>query len=158
MNIMVDNRQDKFETSEIEGLIRKVIEKTLEIECMRENFQVSVILVDDIQIQEINKEYREIDSPTDVLSFPLLEGGELEKNASSLDIDTGEIVLGDIAISLERAEEQSRDYGHSMEREISYLTVHGMLHLLGFDHEEDDDRKVMREKEESVLNFLCISR
>ena len=115
--------------------------------------EVSVTLTDNVYIHELNKKYRGIDRPTDVLSFALNEGDEPEV------FDGPEVnVLGDIIISVERAEEQASEYGHSVEREIAFLTVHGMLHLLGYDHMEEEDRKEMRQEEDFVMEKLGITR
>lgn len=159
---MIDNRQQNHETHEIEKLIELVVEKVLEYEKIMKNCQVSVILVDNDAIGEINNIYRKIDSPTDVLSFPMHDfQGDYDIDIhgyEDVDIDTGELILGDIAISLEKAYEQSKEYGHSFNREVAYLTVHGMLHLLGYDHEEEEDKKIMRDREESILNIINMSR
>jgi probable rRNA maturation factor len=115
--------------------------------------EVSVTLTDNVYIHELNKKYRGIDRPTDVLSFALNEGDEPEV------FDGPEVnMLGDIIISVERAEEQASEYGHSVEREIAFLTVHGMLHLLGYDHMEEEDRKEMRQEEDFVMGKLGITR
>ena len=112
--------------------------------------EISVTFVDNAQIQELNKQYREKDMPTDVLSFPMGENGVYDENH-----DTGAKILGDIVISLEKAVEQAGRYGHSLEREVGYLTAHSMLHLLGYDHEKGGIEKVrMREKEEQVMTQL----
>jgi metalloprotein, YbeY/UPF0054 family len=159
---MLDNRQSCYETTEIKKLLSTVYKRVLEDMNMDDNYEVSVILTDNGEIRELNREHRGIDSPTDVLSFPMRNyddfGNSCEEDIEDMDMDTGEIVLGDIVISLERADEQSKDYGHSFEREISFLMVHGMLHLLGYDHIEEDDRKVMRSREESILSSLNINR
>jgi probable rRNA maturation factor len=159
---MLDNRQSCYETTEIEKLLSTVYKRVLEDMNMDDNYEASVILTDNGEIRELNREHRGIDSPTDVLSFPMRNyddlGNSCEEDIEDMDMDTGEIVLGDIVISLERADEQSKDYGHSFEREISFLMVHGMLHLLGYDHIEEDDRKVMRSREESILSSLNINR
>lgn len=115
--------------------------------------EVSVTLTDNVYIHELNKKYRGIDRPTDVLSFALNEGDEPEV------FDGPEVnMLGDIIISVERAVEQASEYGHSVEREIAFLTVHGMLHLLGYDHMEEEDRKEMRQEEDFVMEKLGITR
>jgi len=164
MTLFIDNRQDIYETSHVEDIIKEVIYKAFEISNINYNCQVSVTLVDNEQIREINKTYRNIDLPTDVLSFPLIsydEGKHLDdlfeeevKNIEVVDIDTGELVVGDIIISLEKAYSQSQEYGHSYEREIAYLAVHGMLHLMGYDHERESDKVVMRQKEEEILSLI----
>lgn len=115
--------------------------------------EVSVILTDDAYIHELNLNYRDKDRPTDVLSFALNEGEEPEiKGGPSLNL------LGDIVISIETAAAQAMEYGHSMERELSFLAVHGMLHLLGYDHMEEAERAEMRKEEEYVMEKLGISR
>lgn len=150
MDIYIDNRQDKIEIDEkieaIEGIINQVIEECLKEEEHSIDVEVSVSFVDNEEIRELNREYRNVDSPTDVLSFPMEE--------DSLGLFTP--LLGDIVISLERALEQSKEYGHSFEREIAYLTAHSMFHLLGYDHMTDEAKKVMREKEKSVMKTLKI--
>ncbi|KJS22982.1 MAG: hypothetical protein VR72_03290 [Clostridiaceae bacterium BRH_c20a] len=117
--------------------------------------EISLVFKDDDGIQELNKEYRGKDMPTDVLSFALLEAGEDE-----LTIIDGEeeLLLGDIIISLETAWRQAQEYNHSLEREIAYLMVHGLLHLLGYDHMTDEDQKVMRRREEELLEAVGLTR
>lgn len=118
-----------------------------------DNAEVSITFTDNEHIHEINRNYRNVDRPTDVISFALNEGDEPE-------IEGGAPVnvLGDIIISVEKAVEQASDYGHSVEREVAFLTVHGMLHLLGYDHIEEDDRKEMRREEDFVMEKLGIGR
>lgn len=133
--------------------MKAVLEKTAEIHELAEQCEVSLVLVDDEYIHELNRDYRGIDRPTDVLSFALNEGEEPEV------IDgPEESLLGDIIISLETATRQAIEYNHSLERELAFLTVHGMLHLLGYDHEEENDRQQMREQEEHILLLMEISR
>ena len=118
-----------------------------------ENSEVSVTLTNNAYIHTLNKEYRGIDRPTDVLSFALNESDEPKM------IDGPEInILGDLIISVERAEEQAEDYGHSFRREVAFLTVHGMLHLLGYDHMEDNEREEMEAEQRFVMDKLGISR
>ena len=118
-----------------------------------EEAEVSLMLVDDQRIHDLNLEYRGVDRPTDVLSFALQEESDEEPDAMFEDD-----MLGDIVISAERAREQAKEYGHSFEREIVYLAVHGTLHLLGYDHEEELDRQEMRSKEEAVMALLGLER
>lgn len=150
MDIYIDNRQDKIEIDgkieAIETIINQVIEECLKEEEHSTDVEVSVSFVDNEEIRELNKEYRNVDSPTDVLSFPMEE--------DSFGLFTP--LLGDIVISLERALEQSKEYGHTFEREIAYLTAHSMFHLLGYDHMTDEDKRIMREKEKSVMKTLKI--
>lgn len=135
-------------------LIRRCCTAVLVEEEFPQNAEISVTIVDNEKIHELNKKYRSIDSETDVLSFPLGENGVYDINH-----DTDEAELGDIVISLEKAEEQAKRYGHSLEREVGFLTVHSMLHLLGYDHEQGGIEMVrMREKEEKVLTELGLRR
>lgn len=135
-------------------LIRKCCTAVLNYEKFVSPAEISVSFVDNRQIQQLNNEYRNLDKSTDVLSFPMGENGEYDLNN-----ETGACVLGDIVISLETATKQALIYGHSLEREIGFLTVHSMLHLLGYDHESSKlDARIMREKEEAVLDKLGISR
>lgn len=164
MSIIISNEQTKYNIDVFEEVIKRVVAKVLEIEDIIHNCQVSVIIIDNEQIKELNKNTRGIDSKTDVLSYPILEFldfTQLKKNLNIneyIDLDTGEIVLGDIAISIERAYEQSQEYGHTIDREIAFLTTHGMLHLLGYDHQDETETKKMREKEEKVLSILRMVR
>lgn len=135
-------------------LIRKACIATLKMEGFEDSAEINVTLVNDDMIKEMNKKFRNIDSSTDVLSFPLGENGEYD-----IDEDNGCKLLGDIVISMERAMEQAELYGHSLQREVAYLTVHSMLHLLGYDHEAGGLEAVrMREKEEAVLIQLGLPR
>ena len=135
-------------------LIRRSCNAVLDFEQIDGPAEISVTFVDNNRIHELNKEYRNKDSATDVLSFPLGENGEYD-----IDEDNGCKLLGDIVISMERAMEQAELYGHSLQREVAYLTVHSMLHLLGYDHEAGGLEAVrMREKEEAVLIQLGLTR
>ena len=123
--------------------------------------EISVLLTDDEGIRQINLDMREMDSATDVLSFPMfeLEAGVPPQGEEYLDPDSGYCPLGDMCISLERAAAQARDFGHSLEREVCYLTVHSVLHLLGYDHlDEGEQKRQMREREEAILGALGITR
>ena len=135
-------------------LIRRCCNAVLTLENFNDDAEVSVTIVDDEQIHKLNKQYRNIDRSTDVLSFPMGENGVYDINH-----DTGAKILGDIVISIEHAYEQAEKYGHSLQREIGYLTVHSMLHLLGYDHEDGGIQAVhMREKEEAVLTQMGLKR
>ena len=135
-------------------LIRRCCTAVLTLEEFKEPAEVSVKIVDNEQIRELNKKYRNIDKETDVLSFPLGVDGVYDVN-----LDTGDAQLGDIVISLEKAIEQAERYGHSLHREVGYLTVHSMLHLLGYDHENGGLELLhMREKEERTLTELGLKR
>lgn len=136
----------------------KIIEKVLK-ECFKEEdlinskLYVSIILTTPQNIQEINKKYRNIDKATDVLSFPMFEKEELTKKEYD-----HEEVLGDIIVSIEKVKEQAEEYGHSFERELAYMIVHGFYHLMGYDHIKEEDKTIMRAKEEKILETLGIKR
>ena len=148
-----DQKDIKIPTG-IRLLIRKCCHAVLESEGRTDSYEISVTFVNDKAIQELNREHRNIDRPTDVLSFPLGEDGNYDVNH-----ETGAYILGDIVISIETAFRQAEIYGHSLEREVGFLTVHSMLHLLGYDHEEGKlQERIMREKEEAILASLGISR
>jgi probable rRNA maturation factor len=137
----------------LEAVIRTVLNKTAEVYDLSPQTEVSVLFTDNATIHSLNRDYRGKDMPTDVLSFALNEGDE------PMIIDgPPENLLGDIIISLEKAAEQAAEYGHSQEREVAFLTLHGLLHLLGYDHETEDDRAEMRQEEEAVLGLLGIGR
>lgn len=165
--IFIDNRQSKIEISdEVEKNIVNIIEYALQEEKVSIPCEVSIIFVDNEKIKEINKENRNIDKVTDVLSFPMLdyENGKVFKdtykdfNFSYVDLDEGSLVLGDIVLSLEKAKEQSLEFNHSFIREVIYLTIHSVLHLLGYDHMEEDDKSVMRKREEQILEKFHLTR
>ena len=118
---------------------------------------ITVTFTNPEEIRKINKKYRKIDKATDVLSFPMFEKEELEQKIASKDF-LYEDMLGDLIISIEKVKEQAIEYGHSFERELSYMLVHGFYHLMGYDHIEEEDKKKMRPKEEKILNELKITR
>jgi probable rRNA maturation factor len=165
--ILLDNRQTKIEnTKELEDTLTGLIDYALREEQVDMDYEVSVIFIDNEQIRALNKDFRNIDRETDVLSFPMLEYNPhktYKETYSGFEFDGSylnekRLVLGDIALSLEKAEEQSRDYGHSFLREAAYLTVHSVLHLLGYDHMEEDDKTLMRKREEEILEKFNIGR
>lgn len=165
--IYIDNRQDKMPVDEdFEKKVEEVIRFALSEERVNRECEISVIFVDNSQIREINKETRNIDKETDVLSFPMLDypKGKVYKDTyenykfDASYMNEGELVLGDIVLSLEKAEEQSGEYNHSYLREACYLVVHSVLHLLGYDHMEEEEKKIMREREEVILSKLSITR
>ena len=146
---------DFEENKEYEVLIDKVLDECFLVEQMQDlKLYLSIILTNPENIQKINKQYRNIDKETDVLSFPMFEKQEIP------DIKNTEYreSLGDIVISIERVKEQAEEYGHSFERELAYMVVHGFYHLMGEDHIEESDKEIMRAKEENVLNRLKILR
>ena len=147
-------------SAELEPLLQKVIQAALEAEGMESECEINVLITDDEGIHQINLEQRVVDRPTDVLSFPMfdLEPGE-HPDEMDADPETGLIPLGDMVISLERTREQAAEFGHSVEREVCYLCVHSVLHLLGYDHMDEGPMKAqMREREEAILGELGITR
>ena len=149
--VIIVNRQKEVKIpTGIRMLMRRCCNAVLKLEEFEGPAEISVTFVNNLQIQELNKQYRDKDVPTDVLSFPMGEGGSY-----NVDPTTGAQILGDIVISMEKAVEQAERYGHSMQREVGYLTAHSMLHLLGYDHEEGGFGRIkMREKEEIVMRQL----
>lgn len=148
-----------------ETIVTKVADKALDLENCPYEIELNVILTDNNEIREINREYRNIDAPTDVLSFPMISyevPGDFsildEEDNDSFNPETGELLLGDIIISVEKVMEQAAEYGHSQERELAFLTAHSMMHLFGYDHMEEEERIVMEEKQRKVLEELEIYR
>lgn len=147
VKLYIENEQDKIPYDEFYAdTVRRAVEGTLEYEGVSYSCEVSVTFVDNERIRELNSEYRNIDRETDVLSFPTG--------------DTGEgVTLGDVVISLEKAKAQAEEYGHSLEREIAFLTVHSVLHLLGYDHETgEEDEKEMFCRQDEIMDKLGITR
>lgn len=141
-----------------EEIVKNVFEKCFEEENIQNSkMYITVTFTNPENIQKINKEYRNIDKPTDVLSFPMFEKEEIQEKIKNNDF-LHEDILGDIIISIEKVQEQAREYGHSFERELSYMLVHGFYHLMGYDHIEEKDKKEMRTKEEKILKTLNILR
>ena len=155
VKVTIINNQRKVKLySGVRMLVRRACAAVLAEERFPYSAEVDVSFVDNEQIKRLNADFRNIDSATDVLSFPLGENGVYDKNPA-----TGAVTLGDVIISVERAEAQAKEYGHSIQREIAFLTVHSMLHLLGYDHvNSQKDSQIMREKEESVLLKMGLSR
>jgi probable rRNA maturation factor len=143
LKVYIDNRQEKIDVDgNIIEILNLAIRESLLLEKESTDYEISLSIVDNEEIRNLNREYRNIDRETDVLSFPL-------------DDNFGDIpLLGDIIISGEKALEQSIEYGHSLIREMAYLTVHSMFHLMGYDHMEDEEKKVMREKEKRVMEKI----
>ena len=137
---------------------------TVAEECFKEeklqnkNLYINVILTNPKNIKETNKKYRNIDKETDVLSFPMFEKDEIESIISAEDDEQIEDVLGDIMISIPRVIEQAEEYGHSVQRELAYMVVHGFYHVMGYDHMNEEEKSVMRQKEENILSKLNITR
>lgn len=151
----LDGNENSKQNKEYIELSQTVIKKCFEIENIQnKNLYINVIFTTPEKIRKINKQYRNIDKETDVLSFPIYEKEEILLKKDETEPDT----LGDIIISIEQVKKQSEEYGHSFERELAYMLVHGFYHLMGYDHLEEEEKKVMREKEEFVLDKLNISR
>lgn len=160
VEIILENEQNKEElTPDIERAIKDVCFAVMELEECDFDAEISITLVDNEEIRIINREQRNIDKATDVLSFPMLEFGEDGMSDDEYDMDGDLVMLGDIVISMERAREQATEYGHSFLREVAFLTAHSMLHLLGYDHVDDKEgEEIMCEKQEKVLSSLGILR
>lgn len=165
--ILIDNRQSNIIIKkEEEEILKEIIDYTLKEEGVNIEYEVSVIFVDNTAIRELNLEFRNIDSETDVLSFPMLEYTPkkvfkdlyIDYHFTDDCYDEDRLVLGDIALSLEKAKKQSEEFGHSFIREVCYLTIHSLLHLLGYDHIEEDDKLKMRIREEEILGKFNIKR
>lgn len=157
LKIYFSNEQDKIKISfKIRHLIKKSVKETLAQEGFSDPAEVSVSFVDNEAIHRLNLEYREKDKPTDVLSFPMWEKEELSDGSA---LDGHAVTLGDIIISAEKAKSQAEEYGHSLEREICFLSVHSILHLLGYDHEtSEEDEAYMKNKQEDVLIKIGLPR
>lgn len=154
MIISLDNDQEKIEIStELEGLLNKAMNLVARLENLSENTEVDITIVTDEEIHVLNRDYRGVDRATDVLSFALDEGDDEPEILGA----EAEHLLGDIIISAEKANEQAEEFGHGLNREIVYLAVHGMLHLLGYDHMIEDEKIVMRRREEEILREIDLS-
>ncbi|MBQ6550164.1 MAG: rRNA maturation RNase YbeY [Lachnospiraceae bacterium] len=164
MTVIIENEAEYRFPFDYEETIRAVVREALKEEGCPFDAEVSVVITDNAGIREINREYRGIDSETDVLSFPAAEYpapadfSGMEDDPELFDPDTGEFLLGDIMISAERAEKQAEEYGHPLIRELAFLTAHSMLHLMGYDHINDEERIAMEERQERVLQNLGITR
>lgn len=165
MTVNIEREIEREYDFPTEETIRAVIAEALDyVQCPYE-CNVNVLLTDDEAIHELNREYRNTDRPTDVLSFPMIDyetpadfSMVEEAPEEYADPDSGELLLGDIVISLDRMEAQAEEYGHSIRRELAFLIAHSMLHLCGFDHMNDDERIVMEQKQEEILRRLGITR
>ena len=151
LKVNFSNRQRKTSLpSNTKELVVSAIEASLLVENFKDDSEVNVTFVSDKKIKQINNEFRNINSATDVLSFPLGEDGYYDVNP-----ENGALMLGDVIISIDHAIAQSNLFGHSLDREIAYLTVHSLFHLLGYDHiDEGEDKKIMRKKEEAALKLI----
>ena len=150
MNLLIaNNTKEELDLDLISERAEKTIEEVLRVEKIEENVEVSLSIVDKDEIHILNRDYRSVDRPTDVLSFPMDEEGFDDEGNPIL-------LLGDIVICLDVAKEQAKDFGHSLEREIMYLICHSTLHLLGYDHIEEDDKREMRSKEKEIMKNLGV--
>lgn len=168
MSVIIEKETEFTVDFDLEKLVCQIVDRCLEYEKCPYEAWVSVTFTDNEGIREINREHRNIDNVTDVLSFPMIEyekAGDfsfLERDEAMLceyfEPDTGELMLGDIVISVERAEEQAEEYGHGIKRELGFLVAHSMFHLLGYDHMETEDRENMEKRQREVLDSLGITR
>ncbi|MBQ8311188.1 MAG: rRNA maturation RNase YbeY [Clostridia bacterium] len=150
-----DNQETIGVTYKLKMLVRDAVEATLDYEQFGNVCEVSVTFTDDAQIHALNKKFRGVDKPTDVLSFPLFD---YEGTSEEPPVDEMMEMLGDVVLSLETAQRQATEFGHSFEREVAFLTVHSMLHLLGYDHETgEDDEKDMRERQRAIMERLGLT-
>lgn len=158
-DIFITRDKPNLGSNQAAHMIKKAVKATLDSEGIAANCEINVLLTDDAGIHGINLEFRGVDSPTDVLSFPMneLKAGELDESMCDHNPESGKLLLGDMALSLERARAQGEEFSHGEEREICYLTIHSMLHLLGYDHlDEGDEKRLMREHEKKVCERLGI--
>lgn len=165
MTIQIDYETEKQIGIEYKELIEKVIEAAMDYEKCPYEAEVNVILTDNEEIHILNKEHRGIDAPTDVLSFPAVDfqtPSDFERLEDYVldyfNPDTGELILGDIVISVEKVQAQAEEYGHSKERELGFLVAHSMLHLFGYDHMEEQEREEMEEKQREILEGIGLKR
>ncbi|AKP47849.1 rRNA maturation RNase YbeY [Bacillus smithii] len=156
MSLMIDliDETNELKQEDLE-LVEQLLQFASEKEGIQEESEVSVTFVDNQRIQEINRDYRHKDQPTDVISFALEETDEEEVEIIGEDMPR---VLGDIIISVPKAREQAHDYGHSFQRELGFLAVHGFLHLLGYDHMTEEDEKIMFSRQREILNEYGLKR
>lgn len=164
MTIQLENEVNATFDFDYEALIKEVVEAALDYEQCPYEAEVEVVITDNEGIQAVNKEFRNLDKPTDVLSFPMVEYetpsdfDPLEESDCYFNPETGELLLGDIMISVDKVREQATSYGHSQKRELAFLVAHSMLHLCGYDHMEEEERQVMEQKQEEILKQLGITR
>lgn len=150
MDIIFENLIDDFVLEErLQKDLESAICVTMEYEEFGDDYDVCVSLVDEDEIQRMNREFRDIDRVTDVLSFP-----QYDEDGGFVGIEDENIFIGDVVLCVQKAKEQAQEFGHSFEREMIYLTIHSILHLLGYDHEEEEDKKQMREREKAIIEIL----
>ena len=165
MPVTIEYEAEKKLSLPYEEIIRELVEASLDYEECPYEAEVNVILTDNPSIREINREHRQIDAPTDVLSFPMVDYGRpadfshVEEQAEDyFNPETGELMLGDIVISVDKVEEQAEKYGHSQRRELAFLVAHSMLHLCGYDHMEEEERLDMEARQRAILDTRGYSR
>lgn len=161
MKVIIENQQNSIEfDSHMEQLLTQAVEISLKTEGFNIPSEINILLTDDDSIREINREQRNIDKSTDVLSFPMLDiyKGEIRSDTGDFDMEENLLLLGDIVISMETAKRQAEEYGHSFEREMAFLTTHGLYHLLGYDHMNEEDEREMMGKQEAVLEKMGLAR
>lgn len=164
MTFHFDYEAEKKLEFDYEFLIKRVILAVLEYEDCPYETEVNIVLTNNEEIHKINREYRQIDRPTDVLSFPTIEYetpgdfSKVEEDMSVFHPETGELMLGDIMISVDKIIAQAEEYGHSQERELGFLVAHSMLHLCGYDHIKEDDRVIMEAKQREIMEQLSLQR
>lgn len=164
MTLQIDYETDREIGIEYEELAEKVVQKVLDMEGCPYDAQVNLVLTDNEEIERVNTEFREIHAPTDVLSFPMIpfetpaDYAIVEDDQSYFDLDTDELLLGDIMISVDKVFAQAEEYGHSVTREFCFLVAHSMLHLLGYDHMTPEEAVVMENKQRTALDELGITR
>ena len=164
MNIVIENEYEDEISIPYEKIAHDVIGAAIDYVSCPYECEVNLLLTDNETIHQINKEQRDIDRPTDVLSFPMAEYetpadfSKIEEDPMAFDPESGEFLLGDIVISMDKVREQAKAYGHSYEREYAFLIAHSMLHLFGYDHMEEEERKEMEEKQEEILTKTRYTR
>ena len=166
MTVNIDYEADKKLDFDYEKIIREVINGALDFEECHYETEVNVVLTTNDEIAMINRDYRDLFKPTDVLSFPMIDyvrPGDFSVLEEGLTEDffnpeSGELILGDIILSVDKIIEQAASYGHSQQRELGFLVAHSMLHLFGYDHMQDEEREVMEEKQRDILNMLNLKR
>lgn len=165
MSVFFENEVEDRLPDNYEEIVRDIIDASLSyLECPYE-CEINVIFTDDEGIQAVNREYREIDAPTDVLSFPMIDydkpgcfEGLLDSPCDNFNQDTGELMLGDIILNIDRIKSQAEEYGHTRRRELAFLTAHSMLHLAGYDHIDDNEREDMEQRQEEILTSKGYTR
>lgn len=164
MTIILENESDQDFDFAYEELANNVVNAAMDAEDFPFEAEVNILLVNKEEIHEINKQQRQIDRPTDVLSFPMIEYpapgdfSQIEENNDNFNPDTGEALLGDIILCVEKIKEQAQEYGHSEKREFAFLILHSMLHLFGYDHMTKEEADIMEAKQKKILQDMCILR